>query len=171
VKSGSIRVIDTNILLVANKQHEGVSPDCVIACIDTLISLKETGRVVLDDAYEIVNEYRLKTAPNTGNQVGDAFLKWLLQNIGKTKCVECVHIEPHTERGYAEFPDDQELSDFDRADRKFVAVAAKHPKRPRILQAADSKWMEWSDRLSEHNISVEFLCRSDISSFLRRKRA
>jgi hypothetical protein len=162
-------VIDTNILLVANKQHEGVSSGCVIACIDALISLKETGRVVLDDSYEIVHEYRLKTAPNTGNQVGDAFLKWLLQNIGQTKCVECVHIESHKERGYTEFPDDKGLSDFDRADRKFVAVAAKHSKRPPILQAADSKWMIWSKKLAEHDVTIEFLCPSDLASFLKRK--
>lgn len=171
MKSGSIRVIDTNVLLVANKQHQGVSAKCVISCVDALNAMKTSGIVVLDDAYEIVGEYGRKTAPNTGNRVGDAFLKWLLQNIGNSSRVERVRLELHLERGYAEFPDDSGLLDFDPADRKFVAVAAKHSKRPPILQAADSKWMVWSKKLAEHDVTIEFLCPSDLGSFLKRKQA
>lgn len=169
MKSGSIRVIDTNILLVANKQHQGVSASCVISCVDALNAIKKNGVVAIDDEYEILREYSLKTKPNTGNRVGDAFLKWLFQNLGNTKHVERVHIELHEHRGYVEFPDDGDLIDFDFADRKFIAVAAKHSKHPPILQAADSKWMAWSDKLGEHGVDFEFLCPSDLASFLKRK--
>ena len=171
MRSGSTRIIDTNILLVANKQHDGVSSQCILECVNSLDALRKVGVVVLDDAHEILREYMLKTTPNTGNRVGDAFLKWLLQNTRNARRVKCVHIEPHQERGYAEFPEDDELSDFDRADRKFVAVAAKHPKRPPILQAADSKWKAWSPQLAKHGISIQFLCPQEIDSFLKRKRA
>jgi hypothetical protein len=164
-------VIDTNVLLVANEQHENVSPEGVIACVERLELIRKSGCVVLDDKYEILREYGQKTKPNTGNRVGDAFLKWLLQNTGNPKYVAQVHIERHAERGYAEFPDDVELHEFDHADRKFVAVAVAHPKHPPILQGTDSKWLLWTERLMVHGIKVEFLCPSDVAGFIKRKRS
>jgi len=133
--------------------------------------LRQRGCVVLDDGYEILSEYSQKTKPNTGNRVGDAFLKWLFQNSGNSHSVAQVQINKHTERGYAEFPDDAELYEFDHADRKFVAVSAAHPKRPPIFQGTDSKWSEWSARLSMHRIKVEFLCPADVARFIERKRS
>jgi hypothetical protein len=162
--------VDTNVLLVANEQHSNVSPGCVIACIEALEHIQKGGGVVLDDGNEILSEYRRKTKPNTGNRVGDAFLKWLFQNAGNRQHVVRVPIENHAERGYTEFPDDAQLHKFDHADRKFVAVAIAHPSRPPILQGTDSKWMLWSDRLSAHRISVEFLCPGDVAGFIKRKR-
>jgi hypothetical protein len=164
-------VIDTNVLLVANEQHENVSPEGVINCVQRLECLRKAGCIVLDDGFEILREYSQKTRPNTGNRVGDAFLKWLLQNTGNPQYVEQVRIEKHADRGYAEFPDDVELKEFDYADRKFVAVAVAHPKCPPILQGSDSKWMLWSERLLEHGIEVEFLCPSDVAGFIKRKKS
>lgn len=169
MKAGSLAVVDTNVLLVANGQHLEISPGCVIACVQALDNLRKDGCVVLDDGYEILNEYGQKTKPNTGNRVGDAFLKWLLQNSGNTRHIAQVHIEKHPERGYTAFPDDAELNEFDHADRKFVAVAKTHPTRPPILQGTDSKWTEWSARLSVHEIKVEFLCPADVARFIKRK--
>jgi hypothetical protein len=171
VKAGSHAVIDTNVLLVTNEQHENVSPEGVIAWVERLERLRKSGCVVLDDGYEILREYGQKTKPNAGNRFGDGFLKWLLQNTGNPQCVAQVHIEKHAERGYAEFPDDIELHEFDHADRKFVAVSAAHPKRPPILQGTDSKWMLWSERLSAHGIEVEFLCPDDVAGFIKRKKS
>jgi hypothetical protein len=170
VKTGTPVVIDTNVLLVANEQHPDVSPDCVIACIEALDRVRAHGLAVIDDGYEILREYERRTAPNTGNQVGDAFLKWLYQNAGNRQRVIRVHIEKHAGRGYVEFPDDGNLMGFDHADRKFVAVAAAHPNRPPILQGTDSKWTEWTDRLLVHGIEISFLCPADVDRFIRRKR-
>lgn len=165
MKRGSPSVVDTNILLVANQQHTGVSDACVVACVEVLLRLRERGRVVIDDGYEILNEYARKTSPNTGNRVGDAFLKWLYQNAANTVRVETVQIEREPNRGYVQFPDDSDLHEFDRADRKFVAVSVAHPDRPSILQGTDSKWLKWSERLSSHGIDVEFLCPKDVARF------
>ena len=93
MKRGSPVIIDTNVLLVANEQHPSVSFDCVMACIEALDRVRTHGLVVIDDGYEILLEYTRRTAPNTGNQVGDAFLKWLYQNAGNPQHVVCVHIE------------------------------------------------------------------------------
>ena len=171
MKLGLPFVVDTNVLLVANEQHPGVSPECVIACIEALENLRLRGVVVIDDQYEILSEYRQRTSPNTGNRVGDAFLKWLYQNSGNPDRVECVRIEQHSRRGYVGFPEDEDLDNFDRADRKFVAVASVHSDRPLILQAADSRWTQWAGSLAKHGISVQFLCPEDIARFaLRRER-
>lgn len=171
MKAGSQVVVDTNVLLVANDQHSDVSPGCVIACVEVLQHLRSKGCIVIDDGYEILSEYRQKTKPNTGNRVGDAFLKWLLQNSGNSRYVAQVQINKHAERGFAEFPDDAELREFDHADRKFVAAAVAHPNRPPILQGTDSKWTEWAERLSAHEIKVEFLCPADVERFIKRKQS
>ncbi|MGB6776212.1 MAG: hypothetical protein WBE45_17725 [Terriglobales bacterium] len=170
MKAGSPFVVDTNVLLVANEQHPEVSPDCVIACVNILELLRRTGVVVLDDGYEMLAEYSHKTVPNTVNRVGDAFLKWLYQNAGNGDHVTSVHITDHVEREYEEFPNDEELHEFDRSDRKFVAVAVAHSQRPPILQGTDSKWMKWSERLAVHGITIQFLCPADVTRFLQRKR-
>lgn len=126
--------------------------------------------MVLDDAYEILREYRQRTSPSTGNRVGDAFLKWILENTANPVRVCQVHIERHSDRGYVEFPDDEALLEFDPSDRKFVAVACTHGGRPPILQGSDSKWTEWSERLAAHGVKVEFLCPTDVARFIKRKR-
>lgn len=171
MKAGSLVVVDTNVLLVANGQHLDVSPGCVIACVEKLEHLRKSGCLVIDDGYEILTEYGQKLKPITGNRFGDAFLKWLLQNSGNSRSVVKVHINKHPERGFAEFPDDVELHNFDHADRKFVAVSAAHAKCPPILQGTDSKWTEWSVRLSAHRIQVKFLCPADVARFIKRKRS
>lgn len=171
MKAGSHAVVDTNVLLVANEQHDNVSPEGIIACVERLERLRKGGCVVLDDGFEILREYGHKTKPNTGNRVGDAFLKWLLQNTGNPQYVEQIRIEKHADRGYAEFPDDAELKEFDYTDRKFVAVAIAHPGRPPILQGTDSKWMLWAERLSAYGIQVEFLCPGDVAGFIKRKKS
>lgn len=171
MKSGSHAVVDTNVLLIANEQHKDVSPEGVIACVTRLEQLRKSGCIVLDDGHEILREYGQKTKPNTGNRVGDGFLKWIFQNSGNPQRVAQVRIERDADRGYAEFPDDPELHEFDHADRKFVAVAVVHSKRPPILQGSDSKWMLWSDRLLAHGIEVEFLCPEDVAGFLKRKKS
>ena len=54
-------VIDTNILLIANKQHQGVSAECVDECIRHLQVIQKGGRVVIDDDHRILSEYLNKT--------------------------------------------------------------------------------------------------------------
>ncbi|MGB8261828.1 MAG: hypothetical protein WCE75_15810 [Terracidiphilus sp.] len=170
MKPGDCRVVDTNVLLIANEQHPGVSPSCLLACVDALNQLRIQGCIAIDDSNEILREYGRRTAPNTGNRVGDAFLKWVLQNTGTPSRVHLVAVTKRPDGSFAEFPDDEELMEFDLADRKFVAVSAAHPKLPPILQGSDSKWAKWSGSLSKYGISVEFLCPVEVDSFLKRKR-
>jgi hypothetical protein len=158
-------IVDTNVILVANGQHDDIGPDCVIACSQRLQSIMTEGKLAIDDAFEIVLEYQNKTQPKKGNRPGDAFVKWALRNNANPRHCDRVPIKPHLDRGYAEFPDDRRLTNFDPPDRKFVAVAAAHPQHPPILQAADSKWLRWAPALKEHGITVDFLCPADIRRF------
>jgi len=158
-------IIDTNVVLVANGQHPDVSPECMAACAQRLEAIMKTGRIAVDDGYEILREYQHKTQPKTGNRPGDAFVKWVLRNHATAAKCDRVPIAEHADRGYEEFPEDARLADFDAPDRKFVAVAAAHADHPPILQAADSKWLDWQDALKEHGITVELLCPQDIRRF------
>jgi hypothetical protein len=158
-------IIDTNVILVANGQHSDVSPDCVTACAIRLQAIMSGQRIALDDAFEILLEYQNKTSPKTANRPGDAFVKWALQNNANPKWCDLVVLTPHDDRVYDSFPEDARLDNFDPPDRKFVAVAAAHDEHPTILQAADSKWIDWEPALKDHGISVEFLCPADIQRF------
>lgn len=163
-------VVDTNVILIANRQHEGVSDRCANACTNRLNALMRTGRIAIDDRYEILKEYQNRTQPRVGKRAGDVFVKWLLQNYSNPRRCDQVKLVPDDARGFESFPEDDRLADFDRSDRKFVAVAARHESRPPILQAADSKWVKWAPALQKHGVIVKFLCPTDIQKFHDAKR-
>ena len=158
-------VVDTNVLLVANGQHPDVSLACVMTCREWLTRLMAEGRVALDDAYAIVNEYQHKTHASDGQGVGDAFVRWVLHHHDAAARCDLIHLDPHVQRGFLSFPVDVDLNHFDDSDRKFVAVAHAHPERPPILQAADSKWLDWAPHLGEHGVQIRFLCCKDVQEF------
>ncbi|MFP5237030.1 MAG: hypothetical protein ACLGSD_14110 [Acidobacteriota bacterium] len=171
MKLDEVVVVDTNVILIANEQHSDISPEGVVACIERLQRIRTNGSIAIDSGYEILKEYGTKAAPFTGNRVGDAFLKWLYQNVGNVERVCHVPINTHAIRGYEQFPDDPELVNFDREDRKFVAVTVSHPDRPVILQGSDSKWLSWAKHLARHAVRVEFLCPKDVAKFENRRQA
>lgn len=163
-------VIDTNVILVANRQHEDVSDACVVTCAQRLQAVMTDGRVAIDDGYRILKEYQNKTTPHVGKRPGDAFVKWLLRNNANEHRCDQVKLVEHAQRGFDSFPDDPRLASFDAPDRKFVAVAAAHEVHPPIAQAADSKWLDWAPALQDHGVSVEFLCPRDIQGFDDKKK-
>ena len=162
-------VVDTNVLLVANGSHKDVSPACQEECVKRLLAQQHAGITVIDDGYRILLEYQNKTSPNQPKGVGDAFLKWLLQNQGNAARVHRVSITETEENMYVEFPDAALQPRFDAPDRKFVAVASAHPDKPPVWQAADCKWLDWWPALQENEVRVEFLCRDDAQAFYCRK--
>lgn len=163
-------VVDTNVIAVANRRHDGVSPACVANCAQALLKIKNEGKIALDDARKILSEYHGYAKPkNAQPEPGDAFMKWLLQNIANKDRCDLITITDHAQRGFESFPDDDRLNEFDPSDRKFVAVAAAHPGRPPILQAADCKWLNWVAALLDHNIAVTLVCDADIRRFHQNK--
>lgn len=163
-------VVDTNVILVANRQHGEVSERCRVACLRRLRQIVQGERIVLDDRHRILSEYQNKTSPRRGKQAGDVFVKWVLRNNANPARCDLVALEEHESRGFASFPEDARLENFDAQDRKFVAVAAAHGGAPPILQAADSKWLGWAKPLKDHGVKVVFLCPKDIRHFDDEKR-
>jgi hypothetical protein len=157
-------VVDTNVPLTANGAADA-SPDCVMACVDALMEILSDKRpLVIDDDRRILREYMRKLSPSGQPGLGDGFLKWVLTNqANPSRCVQ-VSITPrsHDEDHFEEFPDDPDLSSFDRADRKFVAVACAHPECPPILEALDTKWWGWREALARAGVTVTFLCQDEI---------
>lgn len=155
-------VVDTNVPKTANlatKPELGSDvPDaCVLACVEAIEHVIAKRSLVIDDGDEIFDEYRQQLSMKGQPGVGDRFMKWVHDHRWSLPANHRVSI---TKKGdtYDEFPRHEGLANFDRSDRKFVAVAnAQKVKRP-ILQATDSKWWAWKGPLKEVGISVHFLC-------------
>lgn len=162
-------IVDTNVILVANGAHDDVTDECRDACAEMLLALTRGGRVLIDDANEIVDEYLHKSEPHKGQRLGDAFLKWLLNNQGNRNRVERVPLTRTAGGSYAEVDALEVPLTLDPSDLKFVAVAAAANQSTPILQASDSKWLDWWPELSMVGIEVKFLCPDDIARFHRRK--
>ena len=96
-------------------------------------------------------------------------MKWALQNRANSKHADLIALTGDPGSGFTSFPKDADLSNFDPADRMFIAVSNAHPGKPPVLQAADSNWLGWSDALRRRGILVEFLCIDDIKRFQANK--
>ena len=156
---GSPVVVDTNVLIVANgRDVEQAAPSCVRKCAEELRTITDGGILVLDSGMEILREYRRKVNQSGSPGIGDGFLKWALTNLANASRCHRVAITPNAARGYDEFPEDPDLTTFDRSDRKFVAVARAHPGRPTILNATDSDWANANAALVRHGVLVQELC-------------
>lgn len=150
-------MIDVNVPLVANGQAEQAGDDCILASLDVLEQVKTKHMVVLDDAWLILSEYQKKLNSTGQPGAGDAFLKWLLQNIGNPKHCELVTITGNHDQ-FAEFPTDPDLQSFDRSDRKYVAVALSSKRNPKIINAVDTDWWHHREVLERNGVQVEFIC-------------
>lgn len=157
-------LVDTNVPITANKViNPSAIPDelvgCVQACLHAIEHVVTKGGLVLDSGDEIYDEYRRHLKMQGQPGVGDRFFRWVHDNRWKFPKEDRVNITKKAD-SFEEFPKNPELSTFDPSDRKFIAVANAHPKRPSILQATDSKWWGCKDVLEKIGIHVKFLCPS-----------
>ena len=151
-------VVDTNVIAVANGRAEQASVECVDASIEYLSLLRDSGVVVLDDGLLMVDEYKRHATAEGQPGIGDMFLRHLLDNLGNTERCNVVHITPHDDREFEEFPDDEALRKFHRDDRKFVAAALRCEPTAEVVNAVDSDWWDFQEALSRHGVAVRFLC-------------
>lgn len=155
------RVVDTNVLVVANGGHSAVSDECQLACLRALEEARK-GTILLDSLGLILKEYGENVRYHQPPLAGSEFYRWLSDHRGTAACRQ-VDITPDGE-GFVEFPQDPELADFDPADRKFIAVAVASGARPTVLQAVDSKW--WSAREAlARAVEVDFLCVAEVQAW------
>ena len=100
-------VVDTNVILTTNRQHEDVSEECIINCIERLQALMRSGVVVIDDEYRILSEYQHKTNRKGQKEVGDIFVTWLLRNSANSALVHPVVLTALPNDHFTEFPDEE----------------------------------------------------------------
>lgn len=152
-------VIDTNVAVVANGRHPPASVDCIENCIDALLNARTAG-VLVDDGGRIFDEYRRHLSHAGQPGAGDAFFKWLWSNQADSHSCRQIPITPveADDADFAEFPASEALAGFDRADRKFVAVAVASREDPEILNASDGGWWRHRRGLADCGVRVAFLC-------------
>jgi hypothetical protein len=152
-------LVDTNVPIVANGHSPQADDDLVEKCIDALLTITNDGGLVIDSDGRIFEEYRQKLSMSGQPGTGDQFMKWVhdhqwITSLCERRDIRCLD---ESAQEFAEFPASDALKDFDRSDRKFVAVAnAREPKRP-ILEAVDFKWCGWRDALAAEGIEVVFI--------------
>lgn len=155
-------LVDTNVAKTSNLATQpdpasDVPNQCVLACIEAVEHVVAKRSLVLDDGDEIFDEYRRQLSMSGQPGLGDRFMKWVHDHRHQLHDSQKVPITRNGE-SYDEFPDHPGLADFDKSDRKFVAVANAHNGNPEILQATDSKWWGWQHALNEAGVAVRFVC-------------
>jgi len=149
--------VDSNVLIVANgDESEQAENDCMSRCEEFLIELQENGVLVLDDGGEILSEYGNKCSFAGAPGLGDMFFRWAFDTQFSHSVR--VSINSHPTRVFEEFPDTAALSDFDRSDRKFVAVVLSSPVATKVANAVDSDWAEHAEAIRDAGVVVEELC-------------
>lgn len=163
-------VLDTNVGVVAAEASLPLASDIPVGlktwCVERVNDVV-TGsvRITLDDANEMLSEYQENCVVS---QFGVKFVKWLWQNAWNAEHVSRVDV-PIKNGNYVHFPSDERLNEFDRADRKFVAVSVADPEHPVVLEATDGKWLKWSKALSDHGVQVIFGDKTYAKALCRKK--
>ena len=158
-------VIDTNVAVVADRRGpSNTTEGCILAAIAALRRVQKSDRLVLDAGGRILAEYteNVRTAGQPGPD--QRFLRWVHRHqYNEQRCVRvAIHVRGDEGEDYEEFPDAADLTDFDRSDRKFVAVAlARGPVTP-IIQATDAEWWRRRHALASAGVRIEFICPDDI---------
>ncbi len=151
-------VMDTNVAVVANGKAQQADRDCILKCINRLSHIRDECRLLLDNRNLILKEYLGNLSLSGQPGLGDTFFKWLWQNHANPEYCRKVAVKPREDRGFEEFPEDPNLSSFDRDDRKFVAVALASETGPKVLNASDADWWHYRQALRQHGVEIVFLC-------------
>lgn len=148
-------VVDTNVPIVANGRPDSnnrrpPSIQCREAAIMFLQKALELGKIFLDLAGEIQDEYRKYLNPHGQPGVGDRFYLSVLRS--DPHLVERIKLPKRTDGEHADLP--QRFIDicFDRSDRKFVALAKRASAT--IVNATDSDWLSCRDALDAEGIAL-----------------
>ena len=153
-------VVDTNVLLVASAKDDRADALCVRNCTQKLKNIRDSGALSIDSGFRIINEYRKGSSLSGQPGPGDQFLLWIWTNMFNPDICESVDFTSRSgsDDDFHEFPDDPALANFDRSDRKFVAVSLASEHRPPILNATDSDWSDHREALEKHGVVIKFLC-------------
>jgi hypothetical protein len=153
-------VIDVNVPIVANGCSPQADDECMRKCVETLMDVHSSGKIVLDDGLAILKEYMDHLSMSGKPGLGDFFMRWIWENQAVEAVCERVHLTlaSGNTSEFNEFPDDPALSRFDKSDRKYVAAALASAHSPVILNAVDSDWWDFRISLQANGVRICFLC-------------
>ena len=156
-------IIDTNVPMQAAKDPSNMNEIealCSERCLNFIQSFinDPTSKLVLDDCWEIFNEYRKNIPQNAAPSIATIFMKWVCKRINEISVEDYLHLAKDCNGLYKDFPSHNGLKNFDNADRKFIALANTHPEHPAIIQGTDYKWHNFEKIFSDFGIVIFFLC-------------
>lgn len=156
-------IIDANVIYLARIPVSGFTDDALPLarkCIEFLKAvMNDNKKIVMDLGQLIYKEYRdaYEEVKNGDRNVGSIFCRWFFQYYQRISNEDYVELTPNADREFEEFPDDTRLANFDRKDRKYIAVANKHTAHPPVIEGADVKWLGYRDVLEQYCIRLIFL--------------
>lgn len=162
-----IRVIDTNVPLVV-KFEEDYPRELVEACEDIIMEILDNRiPVPVDAGGEIVAEYFHQMTRGGRTDLADLFARYVHDECWSwdERVRPDIDPDPETEHRYGALGGDD--AEIDPSDRKFVAVA-KLADAP-IVQATDTKWLNWGGVLSRHGVEVHYAHERTIREVYREK--
>ncbi len=160
-------IIDANVMILAGTPVRSIPNDmlyCYEKCVDYIEQfMDDNNGVFLDAQGEILKEYENSFRNNEYPNMSTEFLKWALVHA---EFVALNEIEPNV---YIPYPDNAKLKGFDPSDRKYIALAYKHPQKPDIIEGTDSKWWGIKQELADNGITLVFIDEEYISKKYRKK--
>lgn len=160
-------VVDTNMWLMMDRDIASLTSKEEIKCVQACIAwfkvfLDSDSRLVVDDSYKILGEYRNKLKKGG---LAEQRLNQLETKPRAQRLIE-VSIEYDT-HGYA-ILQSAAASFGDNSDKKFLAVAlAADPPPPPIVNATDTDWRKEKVLLDKLNVRVEEVCPDYIEKHYR----
>lgn len=154
-------IIDTNVLIVANRASDQADIECEANAARTLYDAMRN-RIILIDTHSLaISEYATYCHRSGQPGIGDLFFKSLLDNIANQSRVIRVDIGSEPEEIDRLIPD--KLSNFDPSDRKWIALSIAGS-ADWIVNATDSDWTQRKDDLDEAGVCVLELCPQCLST-------
>lgn len=158
-----VAIIDTNVIYKAGtpiSKLDGDDLDCADKCscfLEKFVN-DHTNTLVLDKGRRIFKEYisAYDKISRECPSVATVFLRTVFGHKPKFGVDNSTEITPDGD-SFCEYPSDARLTDFDRSDKKFIALANAHASHPQIVEGADSKWWGIKNVLAEYGISVYFV--------------
>ncbi|MFJ5987946.1 hypothetical protein [Lentzea sp. NPDC092896] len=158
--------IDTNVLIVANGKSPQASDECELAAIEFLEVAESDCVVLIDDGYEIFEEYKRYCNFHGQPGVGDHFFMHLHRSQADASRVHQVRITADGNGSYAEVP--AALAKFDPSDKKFIATVLSDGQGAPIVNCVDSDWSESSGPLLASGVHVHELCPASLKETVRK---
>lgn len=162
-----IRVVDTNVPLVV-KLGDDWPRELLDACEEIIEQILERQvPVVTDAAGEIVEEYLHQLSISGQPSLGDEFVRYVHDRRFTWDAAFRPDIQPHPteDHSYAVLNGDD--AEIDKSDRKFIA-AAKVAGVP-VVQATDTKWLDWGAVLGRHGVQVVYAHEESIRALYKAK--